>query len=431
MKKFFYIMIIVSMTLLTSCQEKELPSISEIDTLPAAELRLAISFGPNNKSYIPFQDKIEKFQAKYPQVKVEIVKVPMEIKGFNNLIKDIDSLPDIIELNPNQVAMSLKDRLEELSPYMNVDIERMSLYHDAEQFSAWSGEYAKLIDAARIDDDMYIVPVRSDTRGVIYNKTVFKELGIAEPTEGWTWEQFIETSQKLRSNNYTTYVFGSLQGIEPIILGLGGRFSSPDHAHIAGYLDSKATIAAFERLSQLSFYDEVLLNNTPHAMVIDAPGNFSGTYRSLTSTDDYALASMPAFNGTQAQNIASITGLAISKNSNHKKAAWELIKFIIGETDEEALHFVANNTLEFYQDRFLADPHPKQSLMIERLIQDWSSIVPSTFYMTTGILEHEYAPTVWNNEDYKNIFEGKDVRSSLERLAKEMEGQMSTFYLKP
>lgn len=59
------------------------------------------------------------------------------------------------------------------------------------------------------DGDVYGLPAFSDIWITLYNKQIFDDAGVPYPeAEGWTWEKYIETAQKL--NNPEKGIYGSL-----------------------------------------------------------------------------------------------------------------------------------------------------------------------------------------------------------------------------
>ncbi len=47
------------------------------------------------------------------------------------------------------------------------------------------------------DGQTYFLPGEFNTMAIWYNTEVFADAGVAEPAEGWTWDQFLETAQGL------------------------------------------------------------------------------------------------------------------------------------------------------------------------------------------------------------------------------------------
>src|SRR5690606_24258706 len=75
-------------------------------------------------------------------------------------------------------------------------------------------------ESMRSDGTLYAVPFASQTQLVIYNKTLFDQNGIAEPT---TWEELVAASQKLKDAGVIPFANGTATAWqnETVTFGLG------------------------------------------------------------------------------------------------------------------------------------------------------------------------------------------------------------------
>ena len=57
---------------------------------------------------------------------------------------------------------------------------------------------------------LYGLPSGTQTMVMYYNKDIFDEKGVEYPKEGWTWDEFLETAEKLtyEENGKTVYGYG-------------------------------------------------------------------------------------------------------------------------------------------------------------------------------------------------------------------------------
>lgn len=64
-----------------------------------------------------------------------------------------------------------------------------------------SGPYPEGVQAievsTRYDGKRYLVPLQIATMVMFYNRKLFEEAGVAQPTDDWTYEQFVDAAQKL------------------------------------------------------------------------------------------------------------------------------------------------------------------------------------------------------------------------------------------
>lgn len=65
-----------------------------------------------------------------------------------------------------------------------------------------------VVDSTSRNGKKYLIPLQLATMLMFYAKKVFDEAGVAYPTDDWTFEQFIETAQKLTKTEGSTKVYG-------------------------------------------------------------------------------------------------------------------------------------------------------------------------------------------------------------------------------
>jgi ABC-type sugar transport system, periplasmic component len=202
---------------------------------------------------------------------------------------------------------------------------------------------------------------------IYYNKTLFEEKGFIDPEEGWTWEQFVEIAQQLKREGYNVAFPLYPPILEPFVKGLGGLYNSKDLT-FSGYMDSENTINAFQRLSNTQLFEfDSITSRTYYDLGVT--GLFRGNTGDINKpfrNENFAFAPFPDFPESPYELPSHITGLALTKQSKHKELAWELMKFIVGESDQEALDFAAYYSVLFDDHRYYSEPHSRDSLLIER-----------------------------------------------------------------
>ena len=72
----------------------------------------------------------------------------------------------------------------------------MSSYVDDPDWK-WDDFYEGEREAATVGDKVVGVPALVDNLAIVYNKTLFKEAGVAPPTADWTWDDFRDAAKKL------------------------------------------------------------------------------------------------------------------------------------------------------------------------------------------------------------------------------------------
>jgi ABC-type glycerol-3-phosphate transport system substrate-binding protein len=56
-----------------------------------------------------------------------------------------------------------------------------------------------LMTAGKVNDKQYGIPAGKNAWGMVYNKELFAEYGIAEPKEGWTWDEYFATAREVQA----------------------------------------------------------------------------------------------------------------------------------------------------------------------------------------------------------------------------------------
>ena len=68
----------------------------------------------------------------------------------------------------------------------------------------------------KFDDKTYAMPAETDIWLTYYNKKIFDDAGVPYPeAEGWTWEKYVETAEKLTDADKGIY--GSFLGDDPAL----------------------------------------------------------------------------------------------------------------------------------------------------------------------------------------------------------------------
>jgi multiple sugar transport system substrate-binding protein len=65
-----------------------------------------------------------------------------------------------------------------------------------------------LLKGFTVDGKLYLVPVAWNNMMIYYNTKVFKEAGIARPSDDWTWDDFLTIAKRLTSGEGPNKRFG-------------------------------------------------------------------------------------------------------------------------------------------------------------------------------------------------------------------------------
>lgn len=261
-------------------------------------------------------------------------------------------------------------------------------------------------------------------------------LGIEAPTDNWTWEDYFQLTRHLQDMGYVVGDLLRLPSIEHIIHVHGGTFISSDYTDFIGYLDSEETNQAFENYLQAisPIWDPFMLSRwgTSPRLTTTWPAlgmaRSSSLYHLFDSIDgidrEYDIAPMPLTENGERVNKTLLTGLAMTNASQDKELAWEFLKFILEDDDEDTMHFVSNNTLLIQEEHYATRP-PAQYEKLLQFIQSESAYahVSSLSMIPTfvgGKVDVFYNPP-WNIPDDVDLSRYlPDLALSLEEIRDKM-----------
>jgi raffinose/stachyose/melibiose transport system substrate-binding protein len=167
--------------------------------------KLTIESWRNDDATI-WKDKIiPAFQAKHPDITVEFAPTaPKEYNAALNARLEGGTAGDIITCRPFDASLELfnKGYLASVN-----DIPSMANFSDVAK-SAWTTDDGKTT---------FCVPMASVIHGFIYNKDIFKEVGVEPPK---TEEEFLAVLEKIKANgNYVPLVMGTNDQWEAATMG--------------------------------------------------------------------------------------------------------------------------------------------------------------------------------------------------------------------
>ncbi len=167
--------------------------------------KLTIESWRNDDATIWKEKLIPAFNAKYPDIQVEFTPTaPKEYNAALNARLEGGTAGDIITCRPFDASLELfnKGHLAALN-----DLPSMANFSDVAK-SAWTTDDGKTT---------FCVPMASVIHGFIYNKDIFKEVGVEPPK---TEEEFLAVLEKIKANGtYTPLVMGTNDQWEAATMG--------------------------------------------------------------------------------------------------------------------------------------------------------------------------------------------------------------------
>lgn len=284
-------------------------------------------------------EAISGWQRQHPEIKIVFEHTPYT--GYaNKLLTRIagGAAPDIIATEVDQfVTFATKGVLEDLVPYAAAD---PTGFNKADFFP-------QIIDRFTHRGKLLAIPRDfAPFACVYYNKKMFNELGLAYPTDDWTWSDLLRLARELTkkddSGNVTQYGFYGWAW-QNFIYGNGGGLVDDVKNPKKIILDDPKSIEGLQFYADLSNLYDVM--PTPLAfknfgMGADrmfANGRIAMFLSGIWETPqfrnynfDWDVVMFPKNNqGVRAFGTGG-TGYALLRSSKHKKEAWEVIKALTG-----------------------------------------------------------------------------------------------------
>jgi multiple sugar transport system substrate-binding protein len=231
---------------------------------------------------------------------------------------------------PNIVA---KKFALDLGPYVKRDKYDLSaFYPQIIQNLTYNGQLVGLTD-------------NYDTQVMYYNTNLFKAAGVAEPTNDWTWDDFVNAATQLTKGTGSSKVYGAVYDnwfgpyFDQIWANGGDPF--PDGGKTCGYA-SPAAITAFTQIQDLyksgvspapSAFSE---KGSEQAFLKGNVGMLIGngrwsayTFKDITKFG-WKIAPLPKGSAGRA-NFFHIGMFAIARTSKNPEAAFQFLKYMVSE----------------------------------------------------------------------------------------------------
>lgn len=148
----------------------------------AEEVTLRFMTWDSGQTLQPYQNAINAFMEKHPNIKVKVESVPdnYDQKLLTSLASE--TAPDVF-MAWNYPLYVPGGALEDMQTWVDKDNYDLNKY------------YPIIMDYMKYDGKLWGLPTTYSTRAIYYNKKLFDEAGVAYPQDGWTWDEFVETVQ--------------------------------------------------------------------------------------------------------------------------------------------------------------------------------------------------------------------------------------------
>jgi multiple sugar transport system substrate-binding protein len=227
-------------------------------------------------------------------------------------------------------------------------LEPLQSYLDSSTAFEERDFYPQAMEAFKFDGRQTCLPQNISSLVVYYNKDLFSEARIDEPTAGWTWDDMRESAHSLTKDlNRDGEIDQWGVGVEPTIIRLapfiwsnGGEVVDNAQNPTRLTLDSPQALEAMQDFFDLRLVDlvtpgeeevesediETRFLNGRLGMLLDSR-RATPTLRTITEFD-WDVAPLPHHD--QPAGILHSDAYCMTRGSKNKGAAWRLIEFALG-----------------------------------------------------------------------------------------------------
>lgn len=338
------------------------------------------------------------FEEENTNIEVELVNVPDGEYNQHMLTRFASGdVYDILQLAEDSYYFATRGVLEDLTPWAEEDED-----FDLDDF------YEVGIEAYSHNDRLYGLPLRLGTVMMFYNKDLLDQHGFDYPDENSTWEEIIEIATAITDPSEGVFGMNPLGGwwasTSQFTRSHGVRMLSEDFKEFE--LDSPEGIEVIEKMHHLVSDLNIapkdsqipegvdLWTSGRQGFLIDGPWHILSS-RANIEDFEWDMTSAPTMPGIEDTAPTFSNAFHISKESNNKEAAWEVIKFWTGT---EAQEILASEHAETPSRRSIAESD---------VYLDIGDLGPENFASTLDAVEGAYPPEaslMWAeiNEEVQN-----------------------------
>jgi len=208
-----------------------------------------------------------------------------------------------------------------------------------------------MLEQLSVNGKLYSIPFNAGPTVVLYNKKMFKDAGVAEPTNNWTTDDFIAAAKATTRNG--VYGFAIPQASNPISTLMaadghpwadknGPKLDDPnfrDALQLLVDLANKYKVAKpLEAAAGGTFPDIDAFNTGQSAMEMQGLWDLQHAQQSL-GKDNVGIAVIPSKSGTSKGFIGG-SGFGITKTCGDKQKAFDAIEAM---TSKSGLEFVTKS----------------------------------------------------------------------------------------
>lgn len=226
-------------------------------------------------------------------------------------------------------------------PAYSQGLEPLDSYIEKEGEDYKKNFYDTLWNYNSYDGSTYGIPIGFTTHALFYNKDIFAEAGIAEPTNDWTWEDVQAASKTITEKCEGKKGFSFQMKPDPydyeMYLWSNGTAYVDAEGTLEGNLNfdkAKEVFQMFQDMEKDGYAVATEKSGTDEFRAGNTGMYVYGSWSINTLKEDgvnFGVVNIPSFGSQPSISILSSSGISMSKDSKNKEAAWEFIKFWTNE----------------------------------------------------------------------------------------------------
>jgi multiple sugar transport system substrate-binding protein len=204
----------------------------------------------------------------------------------------------------------------------------------------WDDYYTPARDATMVDGRVRALPALVDDLAVVYNKKLFKQAGLPEPSPDWTWDDFRAIAKKLTDPSKGAFGTGwpgvgdedTVWRVWPMVWQQGGDILSEDGKQVG--FDDDSGLNSLSLIYEMAAVDKsIYVDTTPGSekmMRVFNSGRMgmmpTGPWALTDFPDvDYGVVRLPSFSAEHTTITGPDTWMVFDNGDARKKAATEFI----------------------------------------------------------------------------------------------------------
>ncbi len=293
----------------------------------------------SNTAY--YKTMIDAFQAKYPNVKVEVVEFTAD--EYDNVVVTQLSSKQDFDVVFTKGTPALSALIKQGHIYALDDLIASDSSFD-------KSNYSGLVDQLSLDGHTYALPFRYDNNLIFYNKDLFDAAGVPYPEDGMTMKEYHELAAKLTSGDGNEKVYGAHIHTWP-----SNVYQYPNRTEKFNFADP----TTYENLipyynEMLAMQDEGLVQD--YGVLKSSNIHYSGVFYNQqvamlqigtwyinmlcenVKDFNWGACALPNDEGMANENcIGGVTPVSIGAYAKHPAEAWQFMTFVCGEEGAKTL----------------------------------------------------------------------------------------------